>query len=87
MDVFNRAGRLLGFAVANLVSLLDPEVVILGGGMAAVADLYLGPSQKAMLERTQPLAAKKVRVVVSKMAETVNLLGCARLAWEPGVSI
>ena len=85
-DIFNRAGRLLGFAVANLVSLLDPEVVILGGGMAAVADLYLGPLQKAMLERAQPLAAKRVRVVVSKMAETVNLLGCARLAWEPAVN-
>jgi glucokinase len=85
-DIFNRAGRLLGFAVANLASLLDPEIVILGGGMAAVADLYIGPLQKAMLERAQPLAAKKVSVVVSKMADTVNLLGCARLAWESAVS-
>jgi len=83
VDIFNCAGRLLGFAVANLVSLLDPEVIILGGGMAAVADLYLGPLQKAMFERAQPLAANQVRVVVSAMADTVNLLGCARLAWEP----
>jgi glucokinase len=85
MDIFSRAGRLLGFAVANLVSLLDPEVVILGGGMAAVADLYLKPLRQSMLERAQPLAAKKVRVVVSKIADTANLLGCARLAWEPSV--
>jgi glucokinase len=86
MDIFNRAGRLLGFAVANLVSLLDPEVIILGGGMAAVADLYLGPLQKAMFERAQPLAAASVRVVVSGMADTVNLLGCARLAWQSAAS-
>lgn len=86
VDIFNRAGRLLGFAVANLVSLLDPEVIILGGGMAAVADLYLGPLQKALLERAQPLAASQVSVVVSRMADTVTLLGCARLAWEPAVS-
>src|SRR5205823_11044543 len=59
LDIFNRAGRFLGFGVANLVSLLDPEVIILGGGMAAVADLYLDPLQKAMFERAQPLAAKK----------------------------
>jgi len=85
MDIFNRAGRLLGFAVANLVSLLDPEVIILGGGMAAVADLYLKPLQQAMLERAQPLAAKKVSVIVSSMADTVTLLGGARLAWEPSV--
>lgn len=81
-DIFNRAGRLLGFAVANLVSILDPQVIILGGGMAAVADLYLPALRHAMLERAQPLAAKQVKVVVSRMAGAVNLIGCARLAWE-----
>jgi len=85
-DIFNRAGRLLGFAVANLVSLLDPEVIILGGGMASVADLYLGPLQKAMLERAQPLAAQRVKIAVSKLGDKVNLLGCARLVWEPAIS-
>ena len=87
VDIFNRAGRFLGFAVANLVSLLDPEIIVLGGGLASVADLYLVALQKAMFERAQPLAAKKVEIVVSKLAETVNLLGCARLMWEPGVSV
>jgi glucokinase len=86
VDIFNRAGRLLGFAVANLVSLFDPEVIILGGGLAVVADLYLGSLRQAMQERAQPLAADKVRVVVSSIADTVNLLGCARLAWEPGIT-
>lgn len=86
LDIFNRTGRLLGFGVANLVSLLDPEIIVLGGGMAAVADLYLGPLRQAMLERAQPLAAKKVKVVISRMADTVNLIGCARLAWEAEVT-
>lgn len=82
VDIFERAGRFLGFGVANLVSLLDPEVIVLTGGMAAVSDLYLECLRGAMLERAQPLAAKKVRVVVSRIADTANLLGCARLAWE-----
>ena len=54
--------------------------------MANVADLYLTSLQKAMFERAQPLAANKVKVVVSKLAETVNLLGGARLVWEPGLN-
>ena len=87
VELFNRAGRFLGFAVANLVSLLDPQVIVLGGGMASVADLYLGSLQKAMFERAQPLAANKVKIVVSKLAETVNLLGGARLVWEPGLNV
>jgi glucokinase len=81
-DVFRRAGRYLGFAVANLVSLLDPEVVVIGGGMAAAADLYLDSLKEAMIERAQPLAARQVKVSVSKLGSKVNLLGCARLAWE-----
>jgi glucokinase len=82
LEIFHRSGRLLGFGVANLVSLFDPEIIVLGGGMAAVADLYLEPLRKAMFERAQPLAAKKVKIAVSKLADKVNLLGCARLGWE-----
>ncbi len=82
LDVFRHAGRLLGFGIANLVSILDPEVIILGGGMAAVADLFLAPLGQAMFERAQPLAAKEVKIVVSTMADTANLLGCARLVWD-----
>jgi glucokinase len=85
LDIFNRAGRFLGYAVANLVSLLDPEIIVLGGGMASVADLYLISLQNSMLERAQPIAAQKVKITVSKLAETVNLLGCARMAWEPAM--
>jgi glucokinase len=85
LDIFDRAGRLLGLAIANLVSLLDPEIVILGGGMAATTDLYLDSLRKTILERAQPLAAKKVRVVVSEMADTANLIGCAHLALESAV--
>lgn len=82
LEVFNQFGKLLGFAVANLVSLFDPQMVVLGGGMAAAADLYLGPLRRAMLERAQPLAARQVRIVVSKLGAKANLLGCAGLAWK-----
>lgn len=82
VEIFNRSGRFLGFGVANLVSVFDPEIIVLGGGMAAVADLYLDSLRKAMFERAQPLAAKKVKIAVSKLGDTVNLLGCAHLGWE-----
>jgi len=82
VEIFNQSGRFLGFGIANLVSVFDPEIIVIGGGMAAVADLYLEPARKAMFERAQPLAAKKVKLAVSKLADAVNLLGCARLGWE-----
>ena len=82
VDLFEKAGRFLGFAVANLVSLFDPEIVILGGGMAGAADLYLESLKQAMFERAQPLSAKLVKIKVSRLGSKANLLGCARLAWQ-----
>jgi glucokinase len=81
-DVFDRAGRFLGFAVANLVSLLDPEIIVIGGGMAAAADLYLDALRNAMFERAQPLAVQQVAIRASRLGDKVNLLGCARLGWK-----
>lgn len=81
-DVFSRAGAFLGYGIANIVSLFDPQIVIVGGGMAGVADLYLESLRRAMFERAQPLAARKVKVVVSRLGDRANLLGCAHMAWE-----
>jgi glucokinase len=80
--IFDDSGRVLGFAVANLVSLFDPEMVIIGGGMAAAADLFLEPLKKAMMEHAQPLAARQVKIAVTSLGDSANLLGCARVAWE-----
>jgi glucokinase len=82
VDIFHQAGRLLGIGVANMVSLFDPEVVIVGGGMACAADLYFDSLREALLERAQPLAARQVKLAVSKLGDNANLLGCARLAWQ-----
>lgn len=82
LDIFDRAGRLLGIGVANLVSLFDPEIVIIGGGMAAASDLYFDALRAAMLEKAQPLAARQVKLAVSRLGARANLLGCAHLAWQ-----
>lgn len=82
IEVFLEAGRLLGYGVANLVSLFDPEVVVIGGGLARASDLFLEALRKSMKEHAQPIAATKVRVVTSKLGGDANLLGVARLAWD-----
>ena len=82
VEIFRHVGDLLGCGIANMVSLLDPQVIVLGGGLAAVADLYLDSLRSAMLERAQPLSAAQVKVVVSRLGDKANLLGCARLAWD-----
>ncbi|HEV2494126.1 MAG TPA: ROK family protein [Terriglobia bacterium] len=80
--LFERAGKFLGFAVANLISLFDPEVVVLGGGLAGAADLYFEVLKQTALDRCQPLAAERVKIRVSRLGNDANLLGAARLALD-----
>jgi len=81
IEAFLEAGRMLGYGVANLVSLFDPEVVVIGGGLANASDLFLDGLRKAMKERAQPVAGSKVKVAVSRLGGKANLLGAARVAW------
>jgi glucokinase len=82
--VYLNAGRLLGYGVANLVSLFDPEIVVISGGLAGASDLFLDALRKAMKERAQPIAVKKVKVTVSRLGGDANLLGMAWVAMEQG---
>ena len=84
INIYLEAGRMLGYGVANLVSLFDPEIVVIGGGLAKASDLFLDALRKAMKERAQPIAARRVRIVKSPLGSHANLLGVARLAGSIG---
>ncbi|HKU20786.1 MAG TPA: ROK family protein [Terriglobales bacterium] len=79
-QIFQRMGKLLGLAVANLISLFDPEVLIVSGGMIAAADLFFEILKETALARCQPLAARQVQIRLSRLGNEANLLGAARLA-------
>jgi glucokinase len=72
----------LAMGVANIVSLLNPEVVVLGGGLFQAADLFLEPVRREFRRWAQPLAARSVRIEPSALGEDAGLYGCGRLAWE-----
>ncbi|HKT69464.1 MAG TPA: ROK family protein [Terriglobales bacterium] len=83
-QIFQRAGKLLGLAAANLISLFDPEVLIVSGEMFAAADLFFPTLKETALTRCQPLAAKHVQLKLSRLGADANLLGVARLALSGG---
>ena len=81
-ELVAEAVTFLAMGVANIVSIMDPEVVILGGGLFQAADLFLEPVRQGFLRWAQPLAARTVRIEISALGENAGLYGCGRLAWE-----
>jgi glucokinase len=80
--LFLRAARRLGLAVANLASLFDPEVIVLTGGIANAADLYLEELRRTARVFGQPLSTPQIEIVVSALGARANLLGAARIAFD-----
>jgi glucokinase len=78
--VIENAAQNLGIAVANLISLFNPEVVVLGGGVGTAGPALLDPLRATALRWAQPLAAKSVRIEASTLGANAPLLGAAYLA-------
>lgn len=70
----------LGLGIANLVSTLDPEIVVLGGGLMQAADLFLPGLRGAVARWAQPVAARLVRIEKTALGADAGLLGAAHLA-------
>jgi glucokinase len=81
-EVVAEAVTYLAMGVANIVSILNPEVVVLGGGVFQAVDIYLEPVRREFRRWAQPLAARAVRIEPSALGEDAGLYGCGTLAWE-----
>jgi glucokinase len=81
-EVIAEAGRILGLGLANLVSILNPEMIVIGGGMAAAGNLLLTPARQAMRRWAQPLAARQVRIVRSRLGTGAGVLGIAKRCFD-----
>jgi glucokinase len=67
--------------VANLISALNPEAVVLGGGlMVGAGDLLLDRIRAEVPRWAQPIAASQCRIELTQLGEAAGLLGAARLA-------
>lgn len=78
--IVRRAGGLIGHAVGNLVNLLAPDIVVLGGGLVeAMPELFVQTVGDAARDRAMPSMAKTFKVVEAKLGDDAGVMGAA--AW------
>lgn len=70
----------LALGLANLVNVLDPELVILGGGLVKAADLFMEPTRKALGEYLYDYRSRPVRLELAELGEEATVVGAALLA-------
>lgn len=80
--IVERTTLILGSAIAGLVHVFDPEIVILGGQIAQAGDFLFRPVQHEIDWRTRYLVRRKVPVVKAQVADPSGVVGAAALAIE-----
>src|SRR5947209_4418245 len=80
--VVENVQQYLGIALANIVHLINPGMIILGGQVAQAGDLLIGPLQARIRQLCLPAIAQSVRVVQSKHGSDANIVGAVRLALQ-----
>jgi glucokinase len=81
LEVFRRMGVYLGIGLANLINILNPEMIVIGGGVVNGWDLFVKDMNHQIAERAFPLPAAQVKVVPGECGDDAGLLGAARLAF------
>jgi glucokinase len=82
IDAIEVIGRWLGVGIANLVNMLNPEAVVIGGGVIAAGELLLEPARAVVAERALSPSREHARIVPTRFGAESGMLGAAALALD-----
>lgn len=82
IDALATCGAWLGVGIANLVNMLNPDVVVVGGGVIAAGELLLGPAREVVAERALSPSREHVQIVAARFGAESGMLGAAALALD-----
>lgn len=82
LEVFRQQGFYLGIVLAGLINILNPDVIVIGGGAAAGWDLFIPPTLEQIHGRAYQEPAERAKLVLAKCGDDAGILGAARLAFE-----
>ena len=84
MELFRRLARYLGIGMADIVNLLNIEMIVIGGGLSNASDLFLELARDEMLKRSFKVPGQHVTIVSSKLGDDGGIIGAAFVALTGG---
>ena len=83
IETFRRTGYMLGLSLANLAAVIDPEAIILSGGIAKAGKWLLDPLEESFADHLFHNIRDNVKIIVSNInSRDRDVLGASALAWE-----
>jgi glucokinase len=85
LKVVDRVARSLGIALSQLVQILSPELIVLGGDIVSGQDLFLPRIRAVLSSFVTPMLGDAVRITVSSLGLDIGLKGAAAMAFRRSV--
>jgi len=82
LEIIRESGRLVGRALATLVSTLNPSLIVIGGGVANIGHSLLAEIRSTVYRRSLPLATRNLPIVLSELDQVAGVTGASVLAAE-----
>jgi glucokinase-like ROK family protein len=82
LTVIRRSGRLIGQTIATLVSVLNPSLIVIGGGVSHIGSALLAEIRSAVYSRSLPLATRSLPIVMSELDDEAGVVGASVMAAE-----
>jgi len=86
LDVISTGATWLGIGIVNLVNIFNPQMVVIGGGMAKWGGLLIDPVKRIVKERAFPISAQAVSIVTTELGGEAGLYGAASFALSQQVA-
>ncbi|MCE9578612.1 MAG: ROK family transcriptional regulator [Deltaproteobacteria bacterium] len=82
LRVIDEAADYLGIAIAGLLNMLNPSMVIIGGGVAKIGDILLEPLRRSVDNRTLITSVRTTRILTSALGARAVAIGAATMMLE-----
>ncbi|MEM9805683.1 MAG: ROK family protein [Cyanobacteria bacterium P01_D01_bin.56] len=82
LDFWQRYGHQLGIGLVSSIYVLNPEAVIIGGGISAAAPYFLSSTQAEIERRIRPRYRRSLKVLTATLGNRAGMVGAAKLALD-----
>jgi glucokinase len=79
LELVNRAAMYIGLGLVNLIHILEPSRILIGGGVSKMGDILLDPVRKTVNEQIMSPVYEGIEILPASLGEDVGLLGAVSL--------
>jgi len=82
LEFWRDYGRTLGVGLSNLIYILTPEAIVIGGGVSASAEFFVPAARSEIEERVLASSRDGLQLLRAQLGNQAGMVGAAKLAWK-----